>query len=280
MRVITFPVVFPCGLTAVCLDALVIHPVSIIDEAAEDTYEQYWDEWDWDNHYVTECASLPWRCAFTPVNFSFSFLTRALFDVTESAEEARREKAAQEDGEKQVTLNLEHLQDLINSESHEEAVNQIKKLNSLINSCIAGMDDDERKELASHFQGLVLQASYKFRCYNLFYPQPWMSDVEMSSPDEQRYCLINENIKSPNALNRWIAILYCLQYPEGFKSVKIQIHKALGDKSPVVRHAALNWIQRNRFVIKDHDLLSVLLSAAKKETDSINSSLFRAILSR
>jgi len=291
MRVLAFPVVFPCGLAAICVDTIVIHPISIIDDAANDTYEHLWDEWDWENHYVTECASLPWRCAFTPVWFSCDFLARAFFDVTESAKQARRATEADEQDEKQAAIRnarrKDHIQAVFNqmqdkskSMSTNDKIKQIEMLNRLIYDCIDGMDPIERRELVSRYRGIVLQASFDYGCYDLFDRPSWLSDIEMGGPDEQTYCLINEKKESPNALNRWIAILYCFKYPEGFDPLKAQIHSAFCDKSPVVRHATLTWIQRNNILINHPDLFSVLNNAADKETDSINSSLFRAILSR
>jgi hypothetical protein len=79
------------GFVAIVLDAAIVHPANIIDDAAEDTEEVLWDNFEWDEKYVTECAALPWRVVLTPAIFTGSFLGRSLFDIPRRAEEARQE---------------------------------------------------------------------------------------------------------------------------------------------------------------------------------------------
>lgn len=96
-RVLAFPAVFPVGFAAITADAFVVHPLTVIGDAARDTKEDIWNNFNlsWDDEYVTECAKLPWRTAGTPFFFGGDFLVRSMFDITSSAEKARnREKHA------------------------------------------------------------------------------------------------------------------------------------------------------------------------------------------
>ena len=73
-QVAAFPLTFPLGIAALVVDGLIIHPVSVIGDAAGDTGDCCWDNFDWDEQYVTECACLPWRVVFTPIVFTTTFV--------------------------------------------------------------------------------------------------------------------------------------------------------------------------------------------------------------
>jgi len=90
LQVVCFPIIFPLGLCAVTIDAFAVHPANVVCDSASDTEEALWDGFEWDEHYVTECAALPWRAAFTPVVFTTVFIGRALFDIPNKAAKARR----------------------------------------------------------------------------------------------------------------------------------------------------------------------------------------------
>jgi len=88
-RGLVYPLVLPVGLVAVSIDALIVHPLQVVDDAAEDTDEVLWDHFDWDTEYVTECASLIPRAALTPPVFAIDFLGRSAFDFDEDAPDRR-----------------------------------------------------------------------------------------------------------------------------------------------------------------------------------------------
>ncbi len=94
-RVVAFPAVFVLGVAAALVDAAVVHPTLVVDDSWRDTRDMLWDHFDWDEDYVTECASLPWRTAFTPVVFTGDFLARALFDIPSRADEIRRRETVE-----------------------------------------------------------------------------------------------------------------------------------------------------------------------------------------
>ena len=73
----------PAGFIAVTLDALIVHPVTVFDEAWLDTASALWSGFRWDERYVTECAMLPFRAALTPFVYLPCWLARAAFDIGE-----------------------------------------------------------------------------------------------------------------------------------------------------------------------------------------------------
>ncbi|MBU3948448.1 MAG: hypothetical protein KJ826_09550 [Proteobacteria bacterium] len=80
-RIISSPVIIPTGLVAVSIDALVVHPISVVDDAADDTVDLLWDNINWDKKYVTECASIAPRIVCSPIILTGDFLGRSLFDI-------------------------------------------------------------------------------------------------------------------------------------------------------------------------------------------------------
>ncbi|MBU1052292.1 MAG: hypothetical protein KKC46_00500 [Proteobacteria bacterium] len=81
LRVISSPLIIPTGLVAVSIDALVVHPISVVDDAAADTVDLLWDNINWDKEYVTECALLVPRTVCSPIILTGDFLGRSLFDI-------------------------------------------------------------------------------------------------------------------------------------------------------------------------------------------------------
>ncbi len=81
MKVMLTPVLVPVGLGALALDQFVLHPVSVLDDAADDILDLFWGEL-WSRKYVTGCAGLGWwALPLTPVAFTFNWLARCVFDI-------------------------------------------------------------------------------------------------------------------------------------------------------------------------------------------------------
>lgn len=76
----TLPLTVPVGFSAILLDTLVVHPVSVIDDAAADAADD-WQDVDWQQRYYTELGLLPLRVAWTPCAFAGAFLGRSCFDI-------------------------------------------------------------------------------------------------------------------------------------------------------------------------------------------------------
>ncbi|HEB53485.1 MAG TPA: hypothetical protein ENI87_09550 [bacterium] len=98
----TLPLTVPVGLVAIVTDAVIAHPIQVLDDAVGDA-GTLWNEDgpDFQSAYYTELAFLPLRVVATPLFFGGSFLGRVLFDIPErmSAEErerARRQRLARQ----------------------------------------------------------------------------------------------------------------------------------------------------------------------------------------
>jgi len=73
------PIILPVDIAAAALDIAVVHPATVVDDAWLDTKAVAWEPTR--RGYVTECALLPIRTAFTPVAAGWFFLSRVLFDT-------------------------------------------------------------------------------------------------------------------------------------------------------------------------------------------------------
>jgi hypothetical protein len=90
LKVALLPVFIPLGLCALCVDQFILHPVSVIDDAIEDTVDAYWQR-DWKGCYALRCAALPWYVALTPVTFTADWLLRCIFDIPHNNKYAWRD---------------------------------------------------------------------------------------------------------------------------------------------------------------------------------------------
>lgn len=78
-QVLTAPVVLPTCLLAGVLDAIIVHPLHVLDDAWFDTRAALWEPTD--RGFVTECAILPVRSLLTPIKFGLQFAARSMFQA-------------------------------------------------------------------------------------------------------------------------------------------------------------------------------------------------------
>ena len=78
-KILAAPVVLPVGVAAGILDAFIFHPITVIDDAYDDTADALWR--DSELEYVAYCGSLPFKAAATPVVFSVDFAGRSMFAI-------------------------------------------------------------------------------------------------------------------------------------------------------------------------------------------------------
>jgi hypothetical protein len=76
-KVAVSPVVLPVCLTAGVVDTVLVHPVTVLDDAWYDTNAALWQPTD--RGYVTECALFPFRAGLTPPVWALHFTSRCLF---------------------------------------------------------------------------------------------------------------------------------------------------------------------------------------------------------
>ena len=78
-RILAAPLWVPAGVAAGVLDAFVVHPITVVDEAYDDVHDVLWEEWP--EGYVMRWGSVPYRALASPLVFGVSFAGRAVFDI-------------------------------------------------------------------------------------------------------------------------------------------------------------------------------------------------------
>lgn len=78
-KVLLAPVFLPVGAVSLASDAILIHPVAVVPDALDDTYETIWQEPE--GSIIWQTFLFVPKVAFSPVFFSFDWLFRSLFDV-------------------------------------------------------------------------------------------------------------------------------------------------------------------------------------------------------
>ncbi|PJZ26649.1 hypothetical protein CH352_04535 [Leptospira hartskeerlii] len=73
------PVFIPVGLTSLVLDVFIIHPITVIPDAIEDTYKVVWK--DPSGGVVFQAVVFLPKVAISPLVFLVSFLGRSGFDI-------------------------------------------------------------------------------------------------------------------------------------------------------------------------------------------------------
>tara|TARA_Y100001937_G_scaffold62768_1_gene86127 strand:+ start:28860 stop:29189 length:330 start_codon:yes stop_codon:yes gene_type:complete len=78
-KVVLSPVFVPVGAVSLAADAIVIHPVAVIPQAADDTLDAIWREPE--GSIIWQTFLFVPKVVFSPVFFSFDWLFRSLFDM-------------------------------------------------------------------------------------------------------------------------------------------------------------------------------------------------------
>jgi hypothetical protein len=267
-RVAAFPLVFPIGLAAIVTDAFVIHPLTVVDDAAEDTKDCLWEDWDWDDQYVTECAVLPWRAVFTPVVFAFDLLGRSMFDVPSRAA-AVRARASGEDA-------LSRAQALLAEGKPGEALDQLKDVR---------VYDLKDEALAARIDLTMLKAARKTGRFEDLNLHRVRSLLEGDSADETESILCDME-KSDDPYERWAAFDIKVgsagaemeNLPGALEAMK----RVLADPNPVVRHLGLQNVEERRSYHKEKAQAPrpEIERMAREDADPMNRALARRILRR
>ena len=97
-RYIVFPLLVPVSLAAVTIDAVIVRPIDVADDAVLDTKDALWKDFYWSERYVTECLLLVPRTVLTPAVLAGCFLARSTLDIEPRGGEPRlRERHRAED---------------------------------------------------------------------------------------------------------------------------------------------------------------------------------------
>lgn len=84
VRTVLAPVALPVGTAALVTDMVLVHPVCVIPDAADDVYEIFWKPRDID--ILRKSLLLPISVVLTPPTFLGDWLVRSIFNVNSSAE--------------------------------------------------------------------------------------------------------------------------------------------------------------------------------------------------
>jgi hypothetical protein len=93
-RWLTAPIALPVGFAAGATDAVVLHPLSQIDDAWVDTVEVVWD-FKGNTDFRTVLLT-PVSAVATPVVFGVTWLFRSVFDIDDSIAEVRAPQGVEE----------------------------------------------------------------------------------------------------------------------------------------------------------------------------------------
>lgn len=264
-RALAFPVVFPLGFAAVVTDAFVVHPVTVIDDAADDTRRALWEEFDWDQHYLTECAALPWRTVATPIMFTGDFLGRSLFDVSNAAEHSNSNDGLQKTGknrDKKLAEAYEKARELLKQDKPSEALDVLLEVAENYHSLVFEYGQQQL------VLGLLLEASFRSRRYEaLDYLHAYSRGETLS---KENVTLLQEMAKSNDPMARWHANeLEWNSKQAGGRLTEILI-APLADPNPIVRFRGLSRIREyaeKREKIGGSAVIAPLENIAKNDPD-------------
>jgi len=192
------PLLWPVGVVTVTVDALVVHPASVVEDALEDTREALWTDFEWDTEYATECVKLPWRAGLTPLVFTGDFLGRAMFDIPRRAATSRaREKADQI-----ITEATQHLE-------NDEPEAALEVLNTLEYEEQGRLSDEQTRQ----YYLLILRAGVAGERYEAIEAISWRGWRALESEECQAEvtAILETLLKHQEALVRLIAFEFTHQ---------------------------------------------------------------------
>ena len=238
-------VLFPVGFLAVVADAVVVHPIAMIPEAAGDTGEALWENFEWEEKYVTECAVLPWRVIGTPFVFTGTWIGRALFDIErrgarekEREEEERTRRGAEEAVKAAQALLLSGRA----SEALDLAVGAYDEARDL------GVTDKAKRRLVV----VILEAAHESGRYEELLREDVLELLD-DLPGETLE-LLETMQASESATARWTALLICVG-PDDFDQESQGgrlLGEALADPEALIRYAAIGVLIENKEYVEDH----------------------------
>ena len=130
------PALLPSGLVAGVADVVLVHPVSVMDDAWFQTASAVWEPAG--RGYVTECALFPLRSVATPPFWALNWMSRSIFDIPRwPPSPARLERDLQNDDAGLRMLAVRDLHTRSYSGDDVEAISNV-----MINACKAQSKDD------------------------------------------------------------------------------------------------------------------------------------------
>jgi hypothetical protein len=239
LRVAVFPLVFPAGLAAVLIDAFVVHPALVIENAAKDTGDVLWDNWEWEDHYVTECAALPWRAVLTPLVFTSDFLVRAFFDIPPRS---ALEELDEGEAKKQVDKWLNGVRVHFDQGRYVVTLEAIKTIYRKLPELEGVLAWQDQLDIMVELTALSLQAAYQSGRYDLMPIRSWPESLEAHEDLKAVEQRMEDMQASDDSLARLTAYLYEMQSRRSDDELIESARSALSDPDMLVRYAVLAWV--------------------------------------
>ncbi|OPZ22712.1 MAG: hypothetical protein BWZ10_00304 [candidate division BRC1 bacterium ADurb.BinA364] len=263
-RAAAYPLMFPVGLAAIALDAAVVRPAMVADDALEDALE-VWDDIDLDERYVTECALMPLRAAITPIVFAGSFAARSIFDIPENAEDEKRKSQARLEG---VEALLDEAAALFGRGELDAAAESLAEARRK-------MEWGDPAELAARHHALTLKIARQKGDWESLNFWPTNSEKQSKSAAAPVRAVLREMRESDSAFERWKAFDLAsgdLHYAAD-GTVPHILAQALDDPDAGVRLLALQkWLNR-----QGHSVAPQEAEAVRRAAESDESEINRAI---
>ncbi len=220
------PVIWPIAGATLAVDAVVVHPALVVDDALDDTREALWDDFDWDTKYATECFTLPWRAVFTPIVFGFDWLARATLDI----EPHGHKEAARSHADKMLAQAEQRLKEgepgPVGDALDEIAVEDIGKLT---------------QPQRARYYSLRLKAAYALGDYTWFRTadRPHRGNLRNSSIQSDLLALLEEMLTSEDAFTRLTGYRFLRAWLSAAAGEE-HLRRQLGDLDPMIRFDALS----------------------------------------
>jgi hypothetical protein len=256
------PAVYPVGMGAVTLDALIVHPATVIDDAAQDTREVCWTDLDWEEEYVTECAAMPWRTGATPAVFGGSFLARSMFDVPARADEQRqRDRKAEA---------IARARTLLDQGKSEEALKELRQVS------VYGYETEEDREYAI----LLLRAVVETNRYEEI--DSWeVREMTRRMPSQAGEIdrILDRLRASPEYRARWkVALLDLERSHLPAEDARILVGLLRDPTSPALRYKALGLLEGDSKVLQVPELRRAVEDLATNDPDPLVREEARSVL--
>ncbi len=255
-QTLLIPAVWPVAAATLAVDALVVHPYSVVDDALEDTRDALWDDFDWDTQYATECFTLPWRAVLTPIVFGFDWLGRAIFDVQPHG----YKEATQAQAQNALARAAQELEENLPEEAGA-ALDEITP-------------EDARRLTATQrdkYCVLRLRTARAGGDYTWFYRPDRLHFRRSLAPGDHSELsgLLEEMLRSDDGFTRLTAFRFACEWSAG-NARQEYIRRQLGDPDQMIRFDAVNALRR---LVSDEwsgfppETLAAVNQAADKETD-------------
>lgn len=241
-REAAFPFIFPIGFIAVMADAFIVHPATVIDDAAADTLNALWDDLDFDEKYMTEMAVLPWRTVSTPIVFVACFMGRSAFDIPARARKTRErgvEASAMATTRSQIEAAISKARALHSEGEFEAAFDELNR--------VAAEEIPARSDLKTEFDLLFLRTAYRVRRADIVNRILNHSTLWRGNKRSGEFAaIVDEIARGDDPYLREMAISAELSRVADWKNAHARFQQGIKDSNPIIRAKTLEALRGRR----------------------------------